>query len=396
MSPLRAHEAEVDAALRQAVARGATTLAEALGDCAPADPILARDRVVALRLPLRWARPSQTPGDPGHDHAGDPRGDARQRGACRWNPELHALDCEWYFDAATVDALVQRYAGPSRSVLCLGTPTVAVAAAAGGAHVTLVERDPVRLRRRFGPRLDPVTLAAADLGREVPELRALAADVALLDPPWYEPHPSRWLAIAARHVRLGGSVVLVVPPILHRPGMEAQRARWRALARACGEVQDGPPVRYETPAFERRALAAAGLQLPDVWRRADTLCLTVRRRSTGALPEPAPPDPFRTFVLGPRVVKLAREPRAGTPRIEAPPGGFVWDRVSTRDPRYAAIGLWTSHGRVALTRGNEGLEAVLSAMQAGREASLAVREALPGLPAPDRAALERGLRALEL
>jgi hypothetical protein len=318
-----------------------------------------------------------------------------------WIPELHARDFEWYFTPACAAELAARAGGPARSVLCLGTPTVAFALleAPGLRRVTLVDRNPLALRRHHGA----AALEARHDDLAAARLPAGTYDAAVLDAPWYLPALCHWLAVAAAAVRPGGTVLLALLPALHRPSARTDRAVILERARALGSVTLEPGrLRYATPRFEHEALATAGLRVPAAWRRADLLEITVERPTAVASLTPAPePEPERAwarFVIGPQVIQL--DPRAPVEPGDAlsPIDGradFRYGSISTRDPRRAAIGLWTSRSRVARVRRPAEVAGLLERLAAtGDLRALADAPTLRGLDPTERVRLLDALAAI--
>lgn len=376
------HRRAVDERLRAAIEAGARSFAEALAATEGADP-----RLVARRLrALGHALPTEAPEPLPAAALADP-----------WVPELHARDFEWYFTPACAAELAARIGPAGASVLCLGTPTVAFALLEAGRvrRVTLVDRSPFAFRRHrehaaLEARLEDLAAARVDAG---------AYDVAVLDAPWYPDALEHWLAVAAAAVRPGGRIVLALLPALHRPSARADRAAILARARALGPVAVEPAwLRYATPRFEREALAAAGVRVPERWRRADLLEISVERRGTppGVPPEPEPA--WARFVVGHQVIQLDPHAPVEDGDVLAPIDGdpsFRYGSISTRDPRRAAIGLWTSRSRVARVRRPAVVAALLERLAATGEArALADAPALGDVPGPERARLLAALTAL--
>jgi SAM-dependent methyltransferase len=378
------HRRAVDERLRAAIEAGARSFAEALAATEGADPRLVARRLRALG-----------PAIPGE--AAEPFDATELSDPCPWVPELHARDFEWYFTPACAAELAARVGVPDGSVLCLGTPTVAFAMLDAGRvrRVTLVDRSPFAFRRHpqrgaLEARLEDLAAARLDAG---------AYDVAVLDAPWYPAALEHWLAVAAAAVRPGGRIVLALLPALHRPSARADRAAILARARALGPVTVEPAwLRYATPRFEREALAATGVGVPARWRRADLLEISVERRGTPPSEPPKPEPAWARYVLGRQVIQL--DPRAPdedgdvlTP-IDGDPG-FRYGSISTRDPRRAAIGLWTSRSRVARVRRPAVIAALLERLVAtGEPRALADAPVLREVPAPERARIVDALTAL--
>src|SRR5690606_2165292 len=80
-----------------------------------------------------------------------------------------------------------------------------------------------------------------------------SADAVLLDPPWYLDFIRPMLAAAAHACRLGGFVLISLPPNGARPTAEADREAAIVLSRRLGLalVEYKPlSIVYETPFFE--------------------------------------------------------------------------------------------------------------------------------------------------
>jgi SAM-dependent methyltransferase len=382
----RAHRRAVDARLREAIAGGAQNLREALAATDGADPRLVAQRMRALGRPVDGAALEPLA-------SSDPPG-----------PELHALDFEWYFTpacaaglAAYAAGLAVPAAGDGSSVLCLGAPSVAFAllTAPPVRRVTLVDRNPLAILRH--PHAAGVEARHEDVAAV--RLAMGTYDVAVIDAPWYLPALSHWLAVAAAAVRPGGRILLALLPALHRPSAPADRAAILARARALGPVAVEPGrLRYATPRFERDALATAGLLVPEAWRRADLVEIAVTRPCPAALPTPEPEPEWARFVVGAQVIRLDPHASSGPGDVLAPIDerpDFRYGSISTRDPRRADIGLWTSRSRVARVRRPAVVAALLERLAAtGDPRALAGVPELRAVPQAERARLLHALRVI--
>jgi hypothetical protein len=376
---LASHRAAVDARLCEAIEGGTRSWGAVLKASLGADPRLVAQRVRALALPVEGLMPGPAPAPP------DP-----------WAPELHARDFEWYFTPTCAAELAAHADGPGRSVLCLGTPTVAFALLARPQlrRVTLVDRNPLTLRRHR----DTAALEARCEDLAAVRLPAGAYDVAVFDAPWYPEALRHWLAVAAAAVRLGGRILFPLLQTLHRPSAQADRASILAQARRLGPVRIEPGrLRYASPRFEREALATAGLGVPEAWRRADLVELEVR--CPAPMSEAVPDEPAWTrFVVGTQVIQLDPRAASGPGETLAPVDGradFRYGSISARDPRRAEIGLWTSRSRVARVRRPATVAALLERLaHTGELRGLADAPVLRAMPAPERARLLDALRTI--
>lgn len=374
------HCRAVDARLREAIEGGARSLGAALAFTEGADPRMVAQRLRGLGLGLA------TDDEAGADVL-DP-----------WVPELHARDFEWYFTPRCAAELAARVGEPGASVLCLGTPTVAFALLDAGRvrRVTLVDRNPLAFRRghrghaALEARLEDLAAARLDAG---------AYDVAVLDAPWYPDALGHWLDVAAAAVRPGGRIVLALLPELHRPSARADRAMVLARARALGTVEVEPRrLAYATPRFEREALATAGVRVPAAWRHADLAEITVEHAPATTRQAPAPEPVWLRFVIGAQVIQLDPEAPTGPGDVLQPIDGdpsFRYGSISTRDPRRADIGLWTSRSRVARVRRPAVVAGLLERLaETGDARSLADAQVLRDVPELDRQRLLDALRTI--
>lgn len=338
------YRAAVDRAIDKALssAEHPPTWPELLAATHGADP-----RLVAARLAERGQQVGSTKTQP--DDPLDPPG-----------PELHALDFEWYFDTRCAHALAIALARSHRSILCLGTPTVARALLdhTDVERVTLVDQNPLAHARSFGAE-----------GPTSPRLRALVEDLAaarldhghydaaIFDAPWYPASLHHWLSTAAYAVRPGGVVTFALMGLLHRPSAAVDRDAILEHARHHGQVRVEPAaLRYHTPRFEREALATTGIVAPPGWRRADLVTLRRPVTNTARRPPAVPALPATSwdrFIVGQQVVHVdPAAPDEPGPLLEPIDGraDFRYASISTRDPKRSAIGLWTSRSRVARVR----------------------------------------------
>ncbi|NCD20137.1 MAG: hypothetical protein EOL89_09160 [Actinobacteria bacterium] len=267
-------------------------------------------------------------------------------------PELHPLLFEWYFDAPSVKFVTTLISGEADDVLCLGAPTVAndLCRQSQVHSVTLVDADS-GIPRRF-PCLDRNSLHLGELDSFRPN-RTFTVTVA--DPPWYLADALRWLKIARRLTRDGGSIVMPLFPELTRPGADRERDTVLQAARTIGRTDLYPAsLVYRTPQFEEATLRALGITSTGDWRSADLL---VVRDLNGAAEWEEPRgahrgiDGWRHYTVGTQVVML-RE----TPTVDNSDSVFVpipgcpnntLTSVSGRDPRRELIGIWTSRNKVA-------------------------------------------------
>lgn len=263
----------------------------------------------------------------------------------------HPLDFEWRFTPDSADALLDRCA--AARVVLVGAPTVFIRAVERGEghRFALLDKNRATVNRILStyPRTQ---VFVHDACVDLPPRRA--ADVTLLDPPWYDPHVRGFLWTAALTTRMSGTVLLSLPPVGTRRGIPEERNALFEWTRIVGldlvDLEEGR-IAYVSPPFEWNALRAAGIgRCPHDWRRGDLA--TFRVRGTGregnrpATPEAVDPWP-EVEAHGVRVRFAHRPTSPGSPPLLF---GIVPDdvlpSVSTRDNRRQAASVWTSGNRV--------------------------------------------------
>ncbi len=312
-----------------------------------------------------------------------------------WSPELHARDFEWYFTPECAAAVARRALTFGRRVLCLGTPTVAFALLehAPLERLTLVDRNPLVSHRH--PRSGDIETLHDDLAAV--RLEAGSYDVVLFDAPWYPRTLRHWLNVAARAVRPGGHVLFALLPRLHRPNASLDREALLAEARRMGTIAVEPgALAYQSPRFEQEALAAAGLPVPTAWRRADLAEVQVLRTPALAPSAPAPSEhAWARFAIGDQVVHLDLDAPQQPGDVLTPiddRSDFRYASISTRDPRRARIGLWTSRSRVARVRRPDVVAALLECL--ARTGDLRSLDGSPALDSLETSARRRLLQSV--
>jgi hypothetical protein len=273
-------------------------------------------------------------------------------------PLPHPLDYEWRFTPDSARLLLNRAVDMTHmggDLLLFGTPGLAVEA------LTL----PVSRRVAFLAESNSLTDRVLALNRVTgaPLLIAFcsgglpreSADAVLLDPPWYLDFVRPMLAAAAHACRPEGIVLISLPPDGARPRAEADRQAAIAFARRLGFTlveHSSLAISYETPFFERNALAAAGIHPPAQWRRGDLVVLRKARASTRPAPASSGRRRLWTEVGIGRMrlfIRGADEVRSDEPGLISLVDDDVLPTVSRRDPRRRLANVWTSGNRIFRT-----------------------------------------------
>lgn len=280
-------------------------------------------------------------------------------------PLPHPLDFDWRFTEPTVTNLwnlARELVGMNERIAMLGAPSLA-----RRAMEMPVWKGPVlSLDSNAMEGVDSparVDVIHFNISQEIPSRPEAALVVS--DPPWYEEELLSFLWCATALCRVGGYIVVSIPPLDTRPGIADERLRIERAAESFGlrPMRIVPSaVQYETPFFEANAMRAAGSSRPVDWRRGD-LALYVR---VSPLLGPRPPLPIRECwterIVGHSRIRVRRQTAgSGDPVLHSIVPGDVLPTVSRRDPRRAHADVWTSGNRVFRCSGTEALLQILDA-----------------------------------
>jgi hypothetical protein len=369
--------------VRGAFARGARSFPELvrlLPGVYPADALRATGRL-RQELPVGW-------------HLSNPR---VERPPLDGWPVEHPLDFDWRFTPETVRLLVDRCPSPGTdSVAFLGAPSLAREAAARGwrTGVSLFDKNPAlvaALRASF----PEITAVCTDLVWGEP-VDLGDAVVAIADPPWYPEHTIAFLWAASRLTRVGRQVLISLPPEGTRPGILAEREAFFAGAETFGlrlvSVEEGV-LAYQSPPFEKNALAAAGVPaVPWDWRRGDLArFVTVGKTVAGRPSPPGTPDAWEEESVGNVRIKsrTCAEDGFRDPTLSSVVPGDILASVSRRDAARATADVWTSGNRIFRCDGTGVFRTIVSALGRGANVEDAVTAAIRRKLTAEEAALVR-------
>jgi hypothetical protein len=274
-------------------------------------------------------------------------------------PLPHPLNFEWRFTPDTARSLLNRATELTQAgneLLLLGTPGLATEALTlpiGRRLAFLAENNGVTdriiaLNRATGSPLS-ITLCAGGLPRRT-------ADAVILDPPWYLDFVRPMFAAAAQACRLGGTVLISLPPDGAKPSAQSDRHFTIGFAERIGLnliEHSQLSLRYETPFFERNALAANGIYPPSRWRRGDLLVFKKVCESERAPPISSTSRQDWTEVTIDRMRLFIRANNescySDEPGLVSLVNGDILPTVSRRDERRRRANIWTSGNRIFWT-----------------------------------------------
>jgi len=272
----------------------------------------------------------------------------------------HPLDFDWRFTPSCALELTRQIltlTKPGRIAL-LGTPTLvsAIESSLPPSALRLFDKNSL-WTDRIGRQDPTLKVTACDLTLDILAADSLAAaDVVIMDPPWYSPIQKAYIWAAIQLIRPGGFVVTTVPPQGTRPQVRAERADIEAYADSAGLALVGATegsVRYVTPPFEANAMRAAGVfrSLPE-WRSGDLAIYQSRRDVALERPTVAASESrWAEVMIGGVRIKMklpnfSADEIAHPPELEPLVPGDVLPSVSARHPVRKLVDVWSSGNRV--------------------------------------------------
>jgi len=273
-------------------------------------------------------------------------------------PIPHPLDFEWRFTSDSSRRLLELATTlkcQNSTILLFGTPGVAIEALShrAGRRTIFVGEDNVVTRRITALNSaseSPLSIATCTLG-----LPTKVADVVILDPPWYLDFIRPMLSAAAAACNPFGHVLISLPPLGTRPTAAIERETIVRFAARLGldRVEEQPlAINYQTPLFERNALAVSGIRAPSQWRRGDLLVFQKCRESRRPALTRSNRKQQWTEVSVDRMrlfVKCDRSSASGLKGLIPLIEGDILPSVSRRDPRRREAHVWTSGNRIFAT-----------------------------------------------
>ena len=293
-------------------------------------------------------------------------------------PVPHPLDYDWRFTEQAVNDLLRECRSLGQKMICLGTPTVFVAAGRNRAFadVVLIDKNATTVDRLSV--LSPGKVHELDLFTD--PLPKLQAEVLVMDPPWYCEHIAAFLWAASRLCPVRGSVLVSLPPRGTRPTIREELRSVFSWAKQLGFVTqrlEENALAYGTPPFERNALRAVGIGLAaNDWRRG-TLCI-FEKVNDKDVPRPRiNSTDFENWreasLLGSRFF-FRRGTHVGfdDPTLATVVPGDILPSVSRRHRLREYADVWSSGNRVFRCRAPGVLKTIVEALADGHDPSDAV------------------------
>jgi hypothetical protein len=290
-------------------------------------------------------------------------------------PVPHPLDYDWRFSDVAVQYLLNKCAEltrPGETIALLGTPSLL--------RMGIEQSYPRQLILLEVSRaiIDSLTIAIpktqifqCDIIQE--SLPNLLAAAIVLDPPWYLEHIQSFLWAACQLCQIGGYILISMPPVGTRPGIEREWGDTLEWAEKIGLTLvklEPAALSYVTSPFELNVLKAEGLHaVSSEWRRGN-LAVFLRSHQT-EIPRPTVLSQedgwIEQLLLSVRV--RVRQPNLSgfaDPSLISVVPKDVLQSVSRRDSRRQLADVWTSGNRIFACQGRGVLLQILQALAVRR------------------------------
>lgn len=271
----------------------------------------------------------------------------------------HPLDFEWRNTTKSLNyltELVTTINKPEESVLLMGMPTLFANICIKDIpqNVKLVERNEPIIESLSKLTNDKTSIIKADIFKAKP-VEVGKHSCAIMDPPWYSVHFFQFVWLAAKCLKVGGTMIISIPPLNTKPDIDIQRLEWFDFCQKqglCIENLFASRLEYAMPFFEFNAFRAAGIRniLP-FWRTGDVVTFKKIRESPSERPqfiEPTSSWSERT-VESVRIRVNISEKDSKDLAINSLITTDILPSVSKSDPRRDGVNIWTSGNRIFKT-----------------------------------------------
>lgn len=270
----------------------------------------------------------------------------------------HPLDFEWRNTKKSVDYLSDIVLQSTRiedNILILGMPTLFADLCRRDIpqSVTIVERNKGVINTLKEISNSSCKVIEKDIFSAEPDKIGLFATV-VMDPPWYEPHFYQFIWLASQCLHLGGTLIISIPPINTRPGIDKERIKWFTFCQEqglCLESLLAGRLEYAMPFFEWNANRSAGVSVNPFWRKGDLAIFQKLNRQSVIRPVHTEDTGFWHEVEynNCRIrVKIEDTDEVKDQAIEIIPlvKNQILDTVSRRNPIRERANIWTSGNRI--------------------------------------------------
>ncbi len=301
-------------------------------------------------------------------------------------PVPHPLDYDWRFSNSAIKYLLDyilEVTEPTETTAFLGTPSIFLKA-----KETLFPCQTILLDNNsavinyFSKKLDSTNIILCDIVRD--DIPDVEVSTVVIDPPWYEKHLFGFMWSAAKLCRLNGHILVSLPPIGTRPGIESDLERFIKWSEKLGLIlikEEKGILPYTSPPFEINALKAENFQnLNKEWRRGDLAVFTKREHTSIERPLVLHESEDKWLEETVQGVRIKLKPYNSAvfkdPKLLTVVKNNIFPAVSRREPRRRIVEVWTSGNRVFGCEGRFVLQEILRELASGQAAITILSEKL--------------------
>lgn len=193
------------------------------------------------------------------------------------------------------------------------------------------------------------------------------SQVVIADPPWYKEHIHSFMWAAAQITKLRGYLILCLPPIGTRPGIETEIQEVFSFAKKLGfdliEHTRGS-ISYETPLFESNALKTDGCKTNLVnWRHGDHAIFSHSYKKDVLRPFHFTEEKWDEVKINDVRIKIRTSKSISfqDPSLVSIIPKDILPSVSRRDHRRKTVDVWTSGNRIFACNATNILKQILIA-----------------------------------
>jgi DNA-directed RNA polymerase subunit H (RpoH/RPB5) len=300
-------------------------------------------------------------------------------------PVPHPLDYDWRFSDAAVENLLnecKKLTPLNSTIVLIGTPSLLRMGIEQSypRQLLLLEASPT-ITASLTQAVPLAQVVRCDVIKE--PLPKLGAEAVVLDPPWYPEHIHSFLWAACQLCKIGGHILISMPPFGTRPSVEREWMNVLDWAEKIGLTLvrlDKMALPYVSPPFEVNVLKAQGLHaVSKEWRRGNLAVFKCTHQTSVPRPTVLPQEDEWVEEVLSEVRLRIRQPNSSAfadPSLLSIVPGDVLQSVSRRDKRRQLADVWTSGNRIFACQGRGVLLLILQAIAAGRSPNQLVALAL--------------------
>lgn len=299
-------------------------------------------------------------------------------------PVPHPLDYDWRFSDSATKYLLDyclEVTKETETIAFLGTPSIFQKAKEilFPRKMLLFDNNSAVINH-FSKNIAGAKVRLCDIVRDdIPEIEV---STVIVDPPWYEKHLFGFMWAAAKICRLDGHILVSLPPIGTRLGIESDLQRFVEWSKKLGLSlikEEKGILPYTSPPFEINALRAENFHnLNREWRRGDLAVFVKREHTLIERPLVLPDSEDEWFEEMVQEVRIKLKPydvlEFKDPKLLTVVKNNIFPAVSRREPRRRIIEVWTSGNRVFACEGRFVLQEILRELSSGQSATMILSE----------------------